>query len=72
MKPFKITPVRAVNRINDSDRSHKKVKKNRSSTHESPDNNHTQLNTTEEYSDEEGVKAISKKQRLLKKKLNDQ
>ena len=72
MRPRKIKPVRAVNRITDSDRSYKKVKM-RSSNHDSPEN-HTQLNTTEEYSDrdEDGNRPISKQQRLIQKKLHDE
>jgi hypothetical protein len=44
MKPRKIKPVRAVNRISDSDRSYKVIKK-RQSPQDSPSNN-TNLNTT--------------------------
>jgi hypothetical protein len=72
MRPRKIKPVRAVNRITDSDRSYKKIKM-RNSNHDSPEN-YTQVNTTEDYSDkeDEGNRPISKQQRLIQKRLNDE
>ena len=73
MRPRKIKPVRAVNRVTDSDRSHRKVKI-RSSNLDSPEN-YTQVNTTEDYSDkdEEGNnRPISKQQRLMQKRFNDE
>jgi hypothetical protein len=45
----------------------------RNSNHDSPEN-YTQVNTTEDYSDkeDEGNRPISKQQRLIQKKLNDE
>jgi hypothetical protein len=63
MKPRKIKPVRAVNRLTDSDRSHKPPKKHETS----PDNNTT---AGEGDSDFEDRANKSKKQQLqLKKKI---
>ena len=74
MKPRKIKPVRAVNRVTDSHRSYKKVKMVRNSSQDSPEN-HTQLNTTgEDYSDrgEDEGRPISKQQKAIKKKMHDE
>ena len=62
MKPRKIKPVRAVNRLTDSDRSHKPPKKHETS----PDNNTTAGEGDSDLED----RARSKKQQLqLKKKI---